>query len=329
MHRFLDELRVGLQHCDVSGQAVLVAVSGGADSVALLRGLIDVASDFCLDLSVAHLNHRLRGFDSDADSIWVQQLATSFHLQCEVGEVSENALSAGTGGIEENARTLRHRFLDEAALKLGCRTIALAHTSDDQAETVLHRLFRGTGITGLRGMSNVRQSALGNRLVRPMLNIRKACLEEYLQSCGQSFRTDVTNRDTAMTRNRLRHVILPMLRDQINPQVDTAICRLAEQAAEIDEFVRQSVDQLLVRTLKDSQPDVCRLDVKELAGQSRHLVRELFHEVWLRQKWPLQAMGFEQWNRLFDTLKTRETITLPNRIEARYHTESLLVLRRL
>ena len=120
-----------------------------------------------------------------------------------------------------------------------------------------------------------------------------------------------------------------MLRECINPQVDAALCRLAEQATEIDEFLRRAVVQLLARCLMGEQPDACHIDVSGLTDEPRHLVRELFRELWQRQQWPRQAMGFDQWNRLAEILSTRETITLPSRIEARFHSESLLVLRRL
>lgn len=329
LHRFLEELREGLRHCDVCSGRLLVAVSGGADSVALLRGLVHLSSAFSLELHVAHLNHRLRGPDSDGDATWVKELAESLNLRCEIGVVSREDLPLESGGLEENARTLRYRFLDEAAAKLDCQTMVLAHTQDDQVETVLHHVLRGTGVTGLRGIPAQRQTVSGHRLIRPMLTIRRALLESYLVECGQSFRTDVTNVDTAMTRNRLRHVLLPIIREQINPQVDSAICRLAEQAAEIDEFFRQAAGDLLARSLKDRQHDTCRLDVVELMDQPRHLVRELFRALWQLQQWPLQAMGFDHWNRLVEILSTHETITLPNRIEARFHSEKLLVLRRL
>jgi tRNA(Ile)-lysidine synthase len=329
LHPFLEELRNGLRHCGVTEERVLVAVSGGADSVALLCGLVELSSEFSLKLSIAHLNHRLRGADSDADANWVCELASSFKLPCEVGVISVSESSIESKGVEERARNLRYRFLDETAVRLNCRTIALAHTAGDQAETVLHRLLRGTGLTGLRGMLSERQTEAGNRLIRPMLAIRRNLLEDYLRDRSQSFRTDATNLDTTMTRNRLRHVILPMLREQINPKVDIAIFRLAEQAADIEDFVKPQVEQLLSRTLKDSQPESCWLDVSELADQSRYLVCELFREVWQLQQWPMQAMGYEQWTRLVDTIHSRETITLPNRIEARYHSGTLLVLRRL
>ena len=329
MPHFLDELRCGLERCNVRNERLLVAVSGGADSVALLRGLVVVAREFSLELFVAHFNHRLRGPDSDADADWVRDLAVSLKLPCEVGEVADFVLPPDAGGLEENARTLRYQFLDDAATKSGCPTIALAHTADDQAETVLHHVLRGTGIAGLQGIPATRTTPSGKRVVRPILAVRRMELETYLGKIGQDYRTDGTNADTSMTRNRLRHVVLPLIREQINPQVDAALCRLGEQAFEIDEFLQLSVDRLITNCLIDRQPAACRINTSHLKGESRHLIRAFFCELWERQNWPRQSMGFSQWNRLAESIQTRETITLPHRIESRFHSDDLLVVRQL
>jgi tRNA(Ile)-lysidine synthase len=162
-----------------------------------------------------------------------------------------------------------------------------------------------------------------------MLSIRRSLVEQYLSDREQPFRVDSTNSDPRMTRNRLRHVVLPMLREQVNAQVDTAISRLVEQAVEIDQFLSQTAGALLDTALKNAEPDVCHLDIRPLAGFPKHLVREMFCELWQRQDWPRQAMGFDQWNRLVAMLQSRETITLPGRIEARFQAGPMLVLRRL
>ena len=308
---------------------MLVAVSGGADSVALLRGLVLVSDEFSLELGVAHLNHRLRGAESDSDAAWVHDLATSLNRPCLLDVVQPEEWSSVGRGVEETARTVRYRFLDEAAAKFGTRSIALAHTADDQAETVLHHILRGTGMAGLGGMSSARTTASGRRLLRPMLGIRRSQVEEFLLEMNQDFRVDATNTDTTMTRNRLRHVVLPLLRSQINPQVDAALYRLAEQATDVEQMVRQLAGDLLGRALLDQQPEACRIDVDYLRGQPRHLVRELFRELWQRQHWPLQAMTYDHWNRFYEILTSRETITFPDRIESRFHSENLLVIRRL
>lgn len=329
MHPFLDQLRTGLRRCGIEKSRVLVAVSGGADSVAMLRGLATLASEFSLELVAAHLNHRLRGADSDADANWVRQLAAHLAIPAHIGVIGSDEWASLGKGVEETARTLRYRFLEATAATFQAPTIALAHTSDDQSETVLHHILRGTGLAGLGGMSFVRTTSSGSRLLRPMLSIRRAQVEEFLSDLKQDFRTDVTNADTAMTRNRLRHVVLPLLRSEINPQVDAAIFRLAEQANDVERMVRELASNLLTRALIDQQTNACRIDTSAVINQPRHLVREFFRELWRQQQWPQQAMTFEHWNRLCDLLISRETVTFPERIESRFHAANLLVIRQL
>lgn len=326
---FLQELRQGLEGCEARGERIVVAVSGGADSVALLLGLCEVRAELGLELVVAHLNHALRGDESDADAEWVRQLANDLSLPCEIAALSESVWNAASEGMEETARKQRYQFFDQVATKYDATAIAVAHTADDQAETVLHNLVRGTGISGVRGMQRVRLTAAGHRLIRPMLAIRRSMLEEYLTERNQSFRTDSTNIDLKMTRNRIRHRVLPMLREQLNPHVDMALCRLAEQAADIDEVLEIAAESLFSHCVQHTQLDTCHLDVSLLRDKPRHLIRHLFRAIWRKQGWPLKAMGFDEWNRLAELLQSPKTITLPDRIEARFRTETLLVLRRL
>ncbi len=329
MSDFLEKLRDGLKRCDVCKSRLLVAVSGGADSVALLRGLVDLSPEFSLELFVAHLNHRLRGRDSDADAVWVRELAASLNLPSEIGEIPDGILPANASGLEEQARRLRYEFLEISAAKFRCPAVALAHTATDQAETVLHHILRGTGIAGLCGIPRTRSTASGRLLVRPILSVIRGEIEGFLLERSQSYRTDYSNSDTAMTRNKLRHVVLPLLREEINPQVDAALCRLAEQATEIEKAIQDTASKLLARCQLDLQPDSCHLDVTLLAGQPRHLIREMFCELWQIQNWPRQAMGFAHWNRLVDMLANRKSVDFPDGIEARFHSDCLLVLRRV
>ena len=329
MPNLLDELEKGLRKAEIQGNRVLVAVSGGADSVALLLGLVELAAEFSLQLVVAHLNHRLRGSASDADADWVEELALSLKLPCERGDVDADQAAAKAGGLEERARHWRYQFIEQAAAKHACPVIMLAHTVNDQAETVLHHLLRGTGISGLTGIPFSRTTANGCRVVRPLLAVTRHHIEEFLCGRGQEYRTDLTNDDPAMTRNRLRHHVLPLLRAEINPQVDEALARLAEQASEVEEILRDAAEQLLKQSVLDAQAESCRLDVCHLSKQPRHLIREVFRLLWQHQQWPRQSMGFAQWNSLAEMLQSRRTIHLPDRVEARFVSESLLVLRRL
>ncbi len=188
--------------CHFEGQRLLVAVSGGADSVALLRLLMDAPPERCLALLVAHFDHRLRP-DSGADAHFVRELATRLGLESHIGTWDDPA----TG--EAAARAARHAFLQRTAQLFSCDAIALAHQQDDQLETVLMRLGRGSGPRGLLGMRWRRRAAVD--LVRPLLDCPHAELVLYLRGIGQTWIEDPANEDSTKTRNRVRHRVLPAL----------------------------------------------------------------------------------------------------------------------
>lgn len=322
--RFLAELRRGLKRCQ-PGSTLLIGLSGGADSVALFRGLLELRSELACSLHVAHLNHQLRGEASEADARWVEDLCRLHGVPVTVGTASINPVATG---IEEAARQARHRFLDETACAVGADTVITAHTADDQTETVLHHLFRGTGLAGLRGIPLIRSTEMGCRLVRPMLSIRRSLIESYLAESGQDFRTDATNADTIYTRNWLRHNLLPQLRQQFGDRIDGSLLRLVEQAAEIEQTFTELAERLLNQALLDAQPESVRLNTRLLADQPVHLIREVFCVIWRRQDWPRQGMGYSEWNRLADVARTGGNSDLPGGIRARHSSAGLLVLEK-
>ncbi|MFO1041969.1 MAG: tRNA lysidine(34) synthetase TilS [Planctomycetaceae bacterium] len=321
---FLAELRRGMKRCQ-AGSKLLIGLSGGADSVALFRGLLELQPELEFSVHVAHLNHQLRGAASDVDTQWVDALCKSFAVPSTIGTASIGV--TGTG-IEEAARKARHRFLDDVARSSGADTVITAHTADDQLETVLHHLFRGTGLAGLRGIPLVRSTESGCRLIRPMLSIRRSLIESYLSEIGQDFRTDATNTDTEFTRNWLRHNMLPQLRTQFGDRVDSSVLRLVEQAGEIEQTIEELAGRLLDQAILDAQTDSVRLNTRIMADQPVHLVRELFHLVWRRQQWPRQGMGYSEWNRLAELARKGGNADFPGGIRARHSTAGLLVLEK-
>jgi tRNA(Ile)-lysidine synthase len=219
-----------------AGDRVAAAVSAGADSVALLCLLLELRSELGIVLSVAHVNHKLRGEESDEDERFVSKLARQHELELDVRDapVDGRHISEIRSGIEAAARELRHGFFRQLAREGRATKIATAHTLDDQAETVLLRIFRGTGIRGLSAVHPrivfEEQGRAFGELVRPLLGFRRSALREFLRARGQSWREDSSNRDIAFLRNRVRHRLLPMIGEEFGEAAIEHMAELAEIA---------------------------------------------------------------------------------------------------
>lgn len=213
------------------GENILVAVSGGLDSMVLLHVLADLAKSHQWSLVVAHFNHQLRGRSSDADERLVKKTATSLGLEFRAGRGDVKSL-ARTGGasIEMAARELRHVFLAKTARQTRCRVIATAHHADDQVELFFLRLLRGAGGEGVAGMKWNTRSPADRKLMlaRPLLDVGKAALAEFAEREGVAFREDSTNRSADFLRNRVRLELLPLLKRRFNPAVEKSVLRLME-----------------------------------------------------------------------------------------------------
>ncbi len=300
---------------------VLVAVSGGADSVALLRGLAGQRSSGTGRLRAAHFDHRLRGAESTGDRDFVVALCQQLNVECHLGQwPARDQLGPCPDGLEAAARATRYRFLQATAELLGYRYVATAHTADDQAETVLHHIVRGTGLAGLAGMSRARPLGEAVTLIRPLLSCRRSEVIAYLTEIGQTFREDATNRDPAFTRNRIRLELLPQLARDYNPQVVESLVRLGALAADAQAVIDGLVEDLAVRCVVRqvggaAEMNVVEIDVSALAKTPRHLVRELFVAIWREQNWPLQSMGFEEWDRLAEMAAANPSKTCPAKRE--------------
>lgn len=215
------------------GGGIVVALSGGPDSTALTVGLTELLGGRD-QIVAAHFNHRTRGQESEADEEFVRDLCDEIGTPLHVGHASE----ASDGMSENDARNLRYRFLQDIADELGVPYVAVAHTADDQAETVLLRIARGTGMRGLAAMPYTRPIADGSgvSLIRPMLDVTRAEVAQFLNERGIVPRHDASNDDVRYARNRIRHHVMPALAE-INPAVVQALTRLAKIAREHNEFV--------------------------------------------------------------------------------------------
>lgn len=255
-------LRSDLVH---AGERLCLAVSGGADSVALLRAMVELNArkeSLGVVLGVAHVHHGLRGEEADGDEAFVRGLCQELAVPLTVFRVDTAERQADAGeGIEEAARALRYERLWSLLAEGKADVVATAHTRDDQAETVMMKLLRGAWTEGLGGISPMLRASPGTRgqpaapgrIVRPLLEVRRAELETYLKALGQAWREDASNADARFTRNRVRHELMPVLRSY-NPGLDELLARTAEVARDEEAYWQAEVARLLPQLVLPGTP---------------------------------------------------------------------------
>lgn len=285
---FLEALAERLSGGGPDGFPVVVAVSGGADSVALLIGLVRLGVPRLL---VAHAEHDLR-IDAPADRAFVGRLAERFGLPWIWRRlaVRERGDEGAGEGLEARARRLRYAFLADVAHEAGARHVLVAHTADDQAETILHRILRGTGLAGLAGMRRARELCDGIALVRPLLDVSREAGRAFLESACEEWREDASNTDTTRARNFLRHEVLPRCAVGPYPAAVASITRLGCQAATIAAALRSAAEHLLHLYATRQADGSVLLRTGELAALDPHLVAEVFVALWRREGWPQRDM---------------------------------------
>ena len=247
-----------------AGERVGVAVSGGADSVALLLMMVELRKQIGIVLSVVHFNHKLRGRDSDADEKSAAKLAEKYGLAFHAGRADIAAKArSNKANLEDTARRARYQFFARLVEDGRVDKVAVAHTADDQAETVLAHILRGTGLAGLGGIHPV----VGH-VVRPLLGLRRAELRAYLRSRKQTWREDATNRDTTRMRARIRKKLMPILEKQFQAAVVEHLATLAELAREDEAFLGALVDDRM-RSCVEKDTGSAKISAADLLNFSR------------------------------------------------------------
>jgi tRNA(Ile)-lysidine synthase len=230
-----------------SGQKIIVGVSGGADSVTLLHVLSQIKDPLGIKLHIAHLNHQLRGAESDADAAFVEDLAKQWKIPFSIetadvkGYQSTHRLS-----LEEAAREVRYAFLSEIARIEGAAAVAVGHNQNDQIETILLHIVRGSGTLGLQGLRPVHNLPAGNhtlRVIRPLLEVKRTEIEYYCLKHGLQYRQDSTNSTAEMLRNRIRLELLPLLQ-KYNPDIAGALLRVSRIARDDAAFLEQECSRI-------------------------------------------------------------------------------------
>src|SRR3989338_2788075 len=335
----LEQVRRTIQrfHLIAPGQRIAVACSGGPDSTALLLSLVQLSPDLGCTLSLAHFNHRLRGEESDQDEQFVRNLAERLQLPVHGTTADVRGCAQRVrANLEEPARRLRYEFFFSLVESGQADLVAVGHTADDQAETVLHRLLRGTGTRGLAGIYPV----VENRVIRPLLEIRRHEVLDWLQGQQQPWREDPSNQDLRYMRNRIRRQLLPLL-TEYNPRIVEILGGTAEIARDEEAFWEDYLQPALAQSVRWEE-DRVRIEIALLRQMppavARRVLRNALREVRKhysdRQQTeqvrsPALSVGsaaFEQIQRLLDLAlhgQSGSSLSLPRRVVARKEFSSL------
>jgi tRNA(Ile)-lysidine synthase len=317
-------------------QPVVVGVSGGADSMALLFSLAELSKlQESPSVAVAHVEYDLRP-EASCDREFVVKHANQLGFPCywKKACVQEASRAQQGVGTEAVARQLRYDFFIQLAFEIGARHVAVGHTRDDQAETILHRLLRGTGLGGVVGMVGARELCEGVSLVRPMLKIRRQKPREYLKAIGQEWREDESNNQIYFARNFLRHHVLAEAESGPYPAAVEALVRFAEQAS-VETSSRLRIIEALIEKSIEQKSDGEILIHQKRVGDDPDIMPEALIEIWKRKRWPRQDLSSRHLKQLTemifcDSLTKNivpNAVDLPGGIHARLTCNGLSIQR--
>jgi tRNA(Ile)-lysidine synthase len=326
------------------GETVLAAVSGGPDSVALLSALVELREDLDFSLSVVHVNHGLRP-EAAEEERFVMTLCGTLGLECVVGKVDTLAFAAQSGcSVEESARELRHGFLMQqarVATDRRPRKVALGHTLDDQAETVLMRLIRGAGVRGLSAMkpvSAVKPSRAvmrvpGNSLpdvllIRPLLSTTRQEVLEFLKSRRVTYVEDASNLELTFLRNRVRHELVGLLRDKYNPRIVQVLGSHAELLAQVEDYLVTAGREAYEQCVSLESAERIQLELPRLLAYHVCVQGYVLREAYLRLRGTLRDLGFSHVAflvRLVSSGNSGDSVDLPHGVSAVLEGKELLL----
>ena len=310
------------------GDSVLVAVSGGADSTALLHILAGLAPGLGVNLAVAHLNHQLRGEESDEDQRFVEQLAASLGLPFYSKREDVRAFGKDHRlNLEESSRRLRYGFLFDTAARHGATKIATAHHADDNAELFLMNLFRGSGSKGLKTMGT---RGHGGRVIRPFVDITRQDILAYLEDHNLPFRVDRSNEDRTFLRNRIRHGLLPLLETSYQRGASRIINRTARIIGDDEAFLDDITEPLFQKAVADRSNRSLTLSVPVLSAYPRAALRRVIRKALLDVKKDLRRISFVHTEQALDLVfrdRTLRCLDFPDRLRV-IRRDDLLIFRR-
>jgi tRNA(Ile)-lysidine synthase len=314
-----------------AGDAVVVAVSGGRDSVTLVHILSTLAAEYSLKIAIAHLNHCLRGQASDRDAEFVAALARQLELPIYSEKKDVRALKKGRNlcrlTLEEAARKMRYNFFDAVAVKYGYSKIALGHHSEDNAELILMNLLRGSGPLGLSGIAPVRDK----KIVRPLIHLSRSEITDYISRNGLQFVNDASNADLRFRRNKIRHHLLPELKKSYNPRIVETLNRLGTIMRAEQQWIDGVVQPIFNRCVTARKADEISLSIPDVGLQVRAAQRRVVREAILAVKNDLRRVAL--WHvdavlALMESGAVKGRLNLPDGIQVQKNAAELTIARR-
>ena len=313
---FLDNVdrTISNHHMFRSGDSVLVGVSGGPDSVALFHILSTLASKYFIRLGIAHLNHCLRSDESDRDARFVSGFAERYRVPFHLDKKNVRAYAASHKlSIEEAGRKVRYEYLTLVAERKGYDKIALGHHADDNAESVLMYLIRGSGLKGLSGIGPVR----GGKIIRPLIRQTRSEILKYLENYQIDYVTDTSNTDKQYLRNRIRHHLIPLLARTYNPNIVDNLNRLSDIVRSDDRWIRRQIQPMIEKSVLKVEEGRITLSIPLLAGLHKAVQRRLLRCMIERVKGDLRRITYahiEAIRNLAQTGPSDGRLDLPDRI---------------
>jgi tRNA(Ile)-lysidine synthase len=309
MSSFAKKVKSAIVELIAPGDKVLVAVSGGADSLALLYLLEQFSKDLGYELFVAHLNHLARGKESDEDASFVEKEANKLSIPVFIDRIDVER-SGLKSSFQDSARILRYQFLEDVLMSIKGNKIALGHTADDRIETVLMNLLRGAGLRGLAGIPEAR-----GHLVRPILSCTRSEIENFLGGQNLIYRTDSSNNETKYLRNKIRHEVIPFLK-RFNPNISGNLLGLAEIARVEEQWMSEKTRELYSQLVTPEKGGLF-FEITEFRNQPLALKRRLIREIFCRLNGDLRkitALHVQQVINLFSRARVGCWLKLPGNI---------------
>jgi tRNA(Ile)-lysidine synthase len=328
MSSFLDSVRSTIKKYNMikSGDTIVIGVSGGADSLCLLHVLNTLKDELQVKLFAVHLNHQFRGLDADADADFVEKICKAWNVPYKIETFDVPAYAKQQGlSPEEAGREIRYKLFGEAKEALKATKIAVAQNLNDNIETILMRLIRGTGLEGLKGIDAVRDD-----IIRPLLRQNRSAIEEYCQQNSLEARVDKTNLEPIYLRNKIRLELLPYLRQRFNPNIDEAIERMGQVVREENNYLEQQTE-MLMQSIGELNNNCITIKTESIRNLHPAMQKRLLRKAVENIATTLNSFEYKHFQGILELLNksTGAAIELPKGLKAYISYENLIICKNI